>query len=477
MQQPPSGPPAPTSSGSLCTPTLVAVVDDLRAKRVTSVEVTERVLDAAERQSHLDAFTVIDRAGAMAAARLADRTLIRGPLHGVPLVIKDNIHVAGLTNAAGTGAFEGFIPDADAPSVRMLRHAGAFIMGKTRLHELAFGATSDSSAAGPIHNAVDTSRCAGGSSGGTAVAVASGSAIAGLGTDTGGSVRIPASLNGIVAFRPTTGRYPSGGTTPVSKTRDTVGPMTRTVADAALLDAVLAGDKPARPALTPSLDGLILGIGGTYFTHPLHPGTDLVWQRTLQMLQHAGVILIPVRTDGFEQVEPLIGMPISLYEARVELAEYARGNLGLDLTAVIDGISSPDVHAVMADAIAHDAPNAVPIATYHDALRRRRLLQTQYQQIFADNGVPAIIFPTTPLPAAPIPVGPEVDLNGQLLPTFLTYIRNTGPGSIAGIPGLTIPAGRTTNNLPVGFGLDAPAGSDRELLAIGTLLEEILVNA
>ena len=182
-------------------------------------------------------------------------------------------------------------------------------------------------------------------------------------------------------------------------------------------------------------------------------------------------------TDGFEQVEPLIGMPISLYEARVELAEYARGNLGLDLTAVIDGISSPDVHAVMADAVAHDAPNAVPIAAYHDALRRRRLLQTQYQQIFADDGVPAIIFPTTPLPAAPIPVGPKVDLNGQLLPTFLTYIRNTGPGSIAGIPGLTIPAGRTTNNLPVGLGLDGPAGSDRELLAIGALLEKLLADA
>ena len=282
MQQPPPGTPAPTSSGSWCTPTLVAVVHDLRARRVTSVEVTERVLDAAERQSHLGAFTVIDRAGAMAAARLADRTPTRGPLHGVPLVIKDNIHVAGLTNAAGTGAFEGFIPDADAPSVRLLRAAGAFIMGKTRLHELAFGATSDSSAAGPIRNAVNNSRCAGGSSGGTAVAVASGSAIAGLGTDTGGSVRIPASLNGIVAFRSTTGRYPSGGTTPVSKTRDTVGPMTRTVADTALLDAVLAGDKPARPALTPSLDGLVLGIGGTYFTHPLDTGTELVWQRTLR---------------------------------------------------------------------------------------------------------------------------------------------------------------------------------------------------
>ena len=177
-----------------------------------------------------------------------------GSLDRMRIGIKDNVHVAGLPNPAGTAALDGFVPAKDATLVARLRQAGAIIAGKNNLHELAYGITSANGAYGIVENAYDPTLIAGGSSGGTAVAVALGLVDAGIGTDTGGSVRIPAALNGIVGFRPTVGRYPNDGMTLISTTRDTAGPITSTVADAALLDAILSASDPGE--LTPCRRGL-----------------------------------------------------------------------------------------------------------------------------------------------------------------------------------------------------------------------------
>jgi Asp-tRNA(Asn)/Glu-tRNA(Gln) amidotransferase A subunit family amidase len=455
--------------------TIQSAAADLRRGRLTSTALCESLIATANEVAYLGAFSSVDADAVLEAARRADATDPQGPLHGVPLVIKDNIHVAGLPNTAGTAALSKFIPTVDAQCVTRLRSAGAIIFGKTRLHELAFGATSDTAPGRPIRNAVDRRYCAGGSSGGTAVAIAAGAAIAGLGTDTGGSVRIPAALNGIVGFRPSTGRYPGGGTTPLSRTRDTIGPMTRTVGDAVLLDGVLAqDDAPLKP---PAPSGLVVGIGGSHFTEPMDSGTALVWQCTLDLLADAGVTLVPVPTPGFGEIESEIGVPITLFEARNELTQYARSTLGISLAELIEGVSSPDVRSALESSVADDAPDAISAQRYTAALRRRRSLQQQYAGIFRTAGMAAMIFPTTPLPASRIPVGSEVEIDGQQLPTFLTYIRNTGPGTLAGLPGLTVPAGCTAENLPVGVAIDGPAGSDRRLLAVGLLLEQLLANA
>ena len=197
-------------------------------------ETLVRALFAAiEANRHLNAFTAVQPEIFLEAARSADRLAAEGrftgPLHGVPLAVKDNIHVATFPNTAGTGAMQGFRPSAHAPIVQRLVNAGALVLGKTNLHELGLGVTSNNPVFGPVRNPYDPSRIAGGSSGGTASAVAAGLSPAGLGTDTGGSLRIPAALCGIAALRPTVGRYSQAGITPISRTRDTAGPDRKSV--------------------------------------------------------------------------------------------------------------------------------------------------------------------------------------------------------------------------------------------------------
>ncbi|MCH8072508.1 MAG: indole acetimide hydrolase, partial [Proteobacteria bacterium] len=192
----------------------------MRAGETSSARIVAELLRRAGEAQSLNAFITIDAEGALARAEELDQMRsqgeILGPLHGLPLVVKDNIHVAGLPNTAGTPGLREFTPAADNAVIAALLDAGALIIGKTNMHELAFGITSDNAAFGAVANPFDTTTFAGGSSGGTASAIAAGVAPAGLGTDTGGSVRIPAALTGTAGFRPSNGRYPLSGVTPIS---------------------------------------------------------------------------------------------------------------------------------------------------------------------------------------------------------------------------------------------------------------------
>src|SRR6187200_981918 len=262
--------------------TEVTVVDAARLigqRSVTSAELTEALLARAEANPDLNAFITLDRAGAMAAAQKADESLAagksRGPLHGVPLVVKDNTHVAGLPNTAGTPALSSFHPKENAPTVQRLLDAGAIILGKTSMHELAFGISGYNEGfytKAPIgtRNPYDRTRIAGGSSSGTGAAVGGRLAPGGLGSDTGGSVRVPAALTGGSGLRPTLLRYDQAGVTPISHSRDTVGPMARTVADVALLDSVITGTRLATAA---PLSGVKLGVYRAYFFKDLDADT------------------------------------------------------------------------------------------------------------------------------------------------------------------------------------------------------------
>ena len=213
-----------------------------------SAQLVDDLLLRAEDRDSLNAFITINRQGAQARARELDGVRRRGEtvgaLHGIPFVVKDNIHVSGLPNTAGTPALRTFVPSHDNAVVNALLEAGGIVLGKTNMHELAFGITSDNSAYGAVANPHNEAYFAGGSSGGTAAAVAAGIAPVGLGTDTGGSVRIPAALTGIVGFRPTTGRYDTTAVTPISHTRDTVGLMARSVTDVLVLDRVVVPEEP-----------------------------------------------------------------------------------------------------------------------------------------------------------------------------------------------------------------------------------------
>jgi len=298
----------------------------IRAGTLKSEALVRALVDVVERKRDLGAFITFDRERALAAARKADGLAARGsfagPLHGVPIVVKDNIHIAGLPNSAGTPALKGFVPTTNAPVAEKLLRAGAIVLGKTNMHELAFGITSNNAAFGPVRNAYDPSRIAGGSSGGTAAAIAARMAAAGLGSDTGGSVRIPAALNGIAGLRPTLGRYSQEGITPIAHTRDTAGPMAREVADLVLLDTIITGARD-RVAAAP-LRGLRLGVYRPYFWQGLDAETEQVSKTALDRLQEAGAEIVSVGMPGLADLNGKISFPVALYEANVDLAKYLK---------------------------------------------------------------------------------------------------------------------------------------------------------
>jgi mandelamide amidase len=448
----------------------------IRAGTLKSEDLVRALIDVIERKRDLNAFITFDRDRALASARKADALAARksfaGALHGVPIVVKDNIHVAGVPNSAGTPALKAFVPTRNAAVAEKLIRAGAIVLGKTNMHELAFGITSNNAAFGPARNAYDPSRIAGGSSGGTGNAIAARMAAAGLGSDTGGSVRIPAALNGISGLRPTLGRYSQEGITPIAHTRDTAGPMAREVADLVLLDTIITG---ARDKVAPAaLRGLRVGVPRAVFWKNLDPETERLATAALDRLRGAGAEVVEVDMPGLAELNGKVSFPVALYEANVDLTRYLkRYRIPLDIKGLAERIASPDVKGLFASAIVPGAKDAIPEKVYRDALATRPALQRLYAETFKTHGIAALVFPTTPLPAAPVGDDQTTKLNGADVPTFFTFIQNTDPGSNAGIPGLTVPIGRTAAGLPVGLELDGPAGSDRRLLGIGLALEAL----
>jgi indoleacetamide hydrolase len=454
----------------------------IRAGKVSSVELTEAYLTRAEANRALNAFVTLDRAGALAAARKADAELAagrgKGALHGVPLVVKDNTHVAGMPNTAATPALKGFVPRENAPTVQRLLDAGAVILGKTNMHELAFGISGYNEGfftAQPIgiRNPYDRTRIAGGSSSGTGAAIGARLAPGGLGSDTGGSVRIPAALTGGAGLRPTILRYSQDGVTPISHSRDTVGPMAQTVADVALLDSVVTGRPLPAPA---SLAGVKLGVYRAYFFKDLDPDTKAVTEAALAKLRGAGATIVEVDMPDLQKLNDAASFPVALYEAYDDLKAYLdRYRTGLSVEQVAAQIASKDVKGTYDGLViprklpaANGVVDAAPI--YKAAMEQARpALLRHFADTFAKNGIEALVAPTTP--AVAVTQGPEA----SSLPTFLLFIRNTDPGSNAGIPGLTIPAGLgPSTGLPVGLSLDGPRGSDERLLAIGMAIEKVL---
>jgi mandelamide amidase len=447
----------------------------IRAGDVSAQALVEALLDRCARAAPLNAFISLDPDAVRAAARVADQRRRRGErlgaLHGVPLVLKDNFDTADFPTTAGTPALAAHRPRRNGAVVQRLLDAGALILGKANMQELAFGPTSNNAAFGPVHNPYDRSRIPGGSSGGTGAAVAARLAPAGLGTDTGGSVRVPASLSGVVGFRPTTLRWPQEGIVPISHTRDTAAPLARCVADCVLLDGIVAGGAMSLSAI--SLKGLRLGVPHGYFWENLDAEVETILADTLAQLAAAGVVLVEGDMDDVAALDTAAGFPIALYEFVTDFNRYHAGHAtGLDFAGVAAQVKSPAVKKVVDGLLGADA---VPEPVYREALiKHRPALQDAYRRYFREQGVAAMVFPTTPLAAAKIGEDETVVLNGRPAPTLPTYIRNLGPGSAAGLPGLSVPAGMTRAGLPVGIAIDGPEGGDQELLTIGLALESLL---
>lgn len=429
-------------------------------------------LDQIEAHPDVNAYIHVDVAQALNAAERLDAAPAGDALlRGVVLAVKDNVHVAGMPNTAGTPALAGFTPDRSAPLVQTLVDAGAIVLGKANMHELAYGITSQNFAYGPVRNPIDTTRIPGGSSGGSAAAVAADMANAAIGTDTGASVRLPAALTGIVGFRPTIGRYEVGGITPVSHTRDTPGFMAKTVGEVALLDAVAAGlDQPVQAA---DLASVTLGVPRAHFYEGLDHDVAAAMEAAIATIKASGVRLVEADLPDISSLNEAVSFPVALYETSQDLPEYlAAYDTGVDVDTLLAGVQSPDVQGAMSAAFG----GAIPDHVYQAAINvHRPALRQVYADYFDAHGVDAVVFPTSPITARPIEgILDGVRVGGETHDTFATYIQNTDPGSNAGIPGISIPIGVDSAGLPIGLEIDGPEHSDDRVLAVALALEAVL---
>ena len=455
--------------------TATEAAQTIAAGRLKSRDLVEELIERVESNAHLNAFIALDAPTIRADADRADEKIARGealgPLHGVPIALKDNIDATGYATTAATPALRHHLPATDAPIVSALRRAGSIVFGKTMLHELAFGITCNNPAFGPCRNPYNPDMIAGGSSGGTAVAVAARLTTAGIGSDTGGSVRVPAGLCGIAGLRPTLKRWSQTGIVPIASTRDTAGPMARSIADLELLDFAVTGEATSNePA---SLRGLRLGVPRDYFWSDLETETADACNQMLDKLSDAGVELSEINIEDIAALDAAVSFVVALYEPLADIPKYlSASGSSITLKDVVDAIASPDVRATMQSIV--DPNTRVPRASYYQAMNefRPQLIKT-YKNYFSQTRVEAVLFPTTPLTARPLGDDETVQLGDVRVPTFPTFIRNTDPGSNAGIPGVTVPVGLSPKGLPIGLSLDGPTGSDKRLLRIAAAIEGI----
>ncbi|GAA5229157.1 amidase family protein [Paeniglutamicibacter antarcticus] len=389
---------------------------------------------------------------------------------GFDFAVKANIEVAGLPASAGSPVFDGYLPLADSPVVTTLKRHGGRLAGLTNMHELAFGITSNNSVFGPVPNPFDPLRSAGGSSGGSAAAVAAGLVQVSLGTDTGGSVSIPAAACAVVGFRPTTGRWPGAGTIGLSWSRDTVGVHARSVAHVSTVDSWLTHNgQTGLEAKAP-----VLAVPTTFLLN-LDPSVAKRFQEVLATLSKDYEVIEVDLDQVFAQTDAaqwdLVG-----WEAPRLLGAHLAAAENLSPTEawkqVVARAASPDVRTVLAG---YEA-DPVTADAYEQAVELMDTARENHAAIMAAAGIDALVFPT--LPCLPTPIGQDhiVSHLGRQVPVFPLLTRHVGPGTVLGVPSVTLPAGLSDDGLPVGINLQGFAHQDRGLLGIAARVEALLAT-
>ncbi|MGW2496868.1 amidase [Streptomyces pseudogriseolus] len=441
----------------------------VRARELSPVELTESVLARiAAVEGRLGAYVTVAADAALAAAVRAEREISgsgpRGPLHGIPMALKDLIDVEGMPTTASSRVRAGHVAERDSRVAERLGAAGAVLLGKTHTHEFAYGLTTPQT-----NNVWDHTRVAGGSSGGSAVAVAAGGATFAMGTDTGGSIRVPAALNGVVGLKPTYGLLPRTGVTSLSWSLDHVGPLTRTVQDAALVLSATAGHDPRDPA---SVSGPV---------PDRFPGGDLRGLKVGVPRNHYFDRVTPEVEESVRgAIDRLAELGAELVDAEIPMARYLQavqwGLMVPEATAyherslrVAPDLYTADVRILL------EAGALTSAGDYLRAQRARTMMRDAWARMFEEIDVLAA--PTVPMTAAEAGQEAVEWADGTTESVSDSYVRLCAPANITGVPALTLPVGHDRAGLPIGMQLMARPFHDATVLRVGRAYEESVAGA
>jgi len=431
----------------------------LRRRELSAAEATDDCLRRIEADNaRLNAFIHVMADEARRQATEADREirsgLDRGPLHGVPLSIKDLFDIKGVATTAASRVRAGHVADRDAPVITHLRQAGAVLLGKTNLHEFAFGTTNEDSAYGPARNPLDVQRSPGGSSGGSAVSIVSGMALASLGTDTGGSIRIPAAACGTVGLKPAYGEVTAEGAVPLSRTLDHVGPLTQTVSDAWHMFNGVLGRSTSSLTARPVGD-LRFAVLRPYFCDILDDGVRASFEAALDGVRRAHAHVDETAIPHASAIVPVY-MNLSFGDAAAYHA------------ATLETMADLYTRPVR---LRLELARYVTAEDYVRALKGREVLRREVDA--ALSGYDALLLPTLPIPA-PIIGASSVEIGGSKEPVRALMLRLTQLFNLTGHPVVSVPCGTTPGGLPVGLQVVGRQGQTDALLQVAATLEQVL---
>lgn len=445
----------------------------IQKKEISPVELTEAYLDRIEKtEGKINSYISVYKESARKVAKgLEDMQMaghFLGPLHGIPVALKDNISLKGLATTAGSKILADNIPDADAPVARRLKSAGAVILGKTNMHELAWGAITDNPHYGASRNPWDPTRYVAGSSGGSGASVANGTSLVALGTDTGGSVRLPSAINGTVGMRPTLGRVSIEGIIPLAWTLDTCGPLTRTVKDNAIMMNVMAGFERTDPSTSSET--------ACDYTADLNIGA-----KNLRI----GIIPdILFKDDQPDVIKAVQGAMDAFKAMGAKIVEFSSEHLGFETTTMATNIITAVESSTWHQKLIRERPEDYGLdcrslieagefltgTNYANAQRYRRVLMDDFKAAFKE--IDFFLMPTIPFTALPLG-NYELVINGEqknFLDLTLTY---SCIPSLCGLPAMSLPCGLDHNGLPIGLQLMGRPFDEVTLYRAGAAFERV----
>lgn len=456
---------------------VAAAAQAIRKGEISSEKYARALLQRAQDHCDLQSFITIDREAVLESARTADKGRARGvsaPLLGVPIAIKDSYLTQGLRTTLGVSTLEKFVPEQDADIVKTMKDAGGIVFGKNNLVEMSFGLTGSNGPFGQVKNPHSKTHVSGGSSSGAGASVAARLVPAALGGDTVGSIRVPASLCGVVGFKPTTGRWPRDGVAPISHTLDTTGVFARNVEDCILIDEVIVKGEASSQFDQPNLVGVTFAFAPRQYFELIAPDVEAQFKETVRRLRDAGAEVVEVDLgNDFSSLALTSTWNIFFRETQEAVTGFLRQN---SIPATFEDIYSglkPGLKEVWGQLVLKNGPGFLPAEAYDAALAERLEIKRRFDQAFLSSGAEGLILPTTPCTAPLIDHQEQFFISGQEV-SYLVLANHTIPASAAGIPSISLPIGVSKDGLPIGLEIDGQFGRDRSLLHVARRVEAVV---